>query len=79
MLQPSSPEKGEEVGEVLTPKKFPQLGNRGALTQRRVSEYLTPVRNKVEPRAEVQTNFPPTEGVIKRGPIGGAVDGGGGG
>ena len=78
ILPPSSSGKGEEVGEVLTPRKLPQFGKIGALTQRRMSEYLTPVRDKAEPRAAILTELPPTRDEVRHGAFEGAATRGGG-
>ena len=79
ILPPSSPGKGEEVGKVLTLKKLPQCGRVGALTQRSMSEFLTPTREGLKPRAAILADIPPTEDVVTTGAFEGEPDIEGGG
>ena len=57
-LPPSSLGVEEVGGRVVTPTEFPQFRGVGAMTQRRIFEYLTPVRCEEMPHAEVFASLP---------------------
>ena len=60
-LPPSSLGVEEVGGRVVTPTEFPQFRVVGAMTQRRIFEFLTPVRCAEQPRADILQASPPLE------------------